>query len=174
MQLGQRLLAGGQGQGEYIEVLSQIGRHEEIVTLVESRFETPEDFVRQAGGGTRGAIHIGDVVYAYRMTGRDSQAARTLSLYRDALENQRDQGAENDGMSSSLAKLAMLEGNPDQALDYLERAVDQGAIDDFARYSPVFEPLLGEPRYQALMIRVNQHRNEQRALLELPPIEFET
>ena len=75
---------------------------------------------------------------------------------------------------SRLAALAMLEDNPEQALEYLERAVDQGAIEDFARHSPIFQPLLGEPRYQALMIRINERRNEQRALLDLPPIEFET
>ncbi len=174
LQLGKRLLAGGQGLGAYVGVLQQMGRHEEIVALVESRFETPGDMVRQNSGGGRGAALVGDIIYAYRMTGRESQADRTLALYRDALEHQQDEGADNDALSSSLAQLAMLEGDPELALEHLERAVDQGAIDDFARHSPIFQPLLGEPRYQALMIRVNQHRNEQRALLDLPPIEFET
>jgi len=168
LQLGQALLAGGQGLGNTIGVLHEAGRHEEIISLVESRFDTPEDFIQQSGEG------VPEVVYAYRVIGQDSKAARTLALYRGELEHELDEGRNNAFLSQALAHLAMLEGDPEQALDYLERAMDQGGIDDFARYSAIFQPLLGDPRYESLMIRVNDHRNEQRALLDLPPIEFET
>ena len=135
---------------------------------MESRFESPEEFVQKNDEG------VNEVVYAYRITGQEEKASRTLALYREVLEYQLNEGLDNVFLSLRLAALAMLEDNPELALEYLERAVDQGAIEDFARHSPIFQPLLGEPRYQTLMIRINERRNEQRALLDLPPIEFET
>ncbi|MEJ2534174.1 MAG: tetratricopeptide repeat protein [Gammaproteobacteria bacterium] len=174
MQLGKRLLEGGQGLGAYIGVLAEADRYEEIVTLVESRFETLEDFVQRNGGGATGASPIGEVVYALRMTGREADASRLLALYLEALERQRREGADNMFLSMSLAQLALLERQPELALDQLQRAVDQGFMDEMSRYSRIFGPLRGEPRFEALVERVNERRNEQRALLGMPPAVVDT
>ncbi|MNC88590.1 hypothetical protein D3C83_44200 [compost metagenome] len=55
----------------------------------------------------------------------------------------------------------------------MERAVVQGFLEDadFTRFQPVFAPLRGEPRFEALVARMNARRNEQRALLGLPPLD---
>ena len=69
----------------------------------------------------------------------------------------------------------MLEGDPDAALNHLERAVDLGWLEanDFTRYWTAFRPLAGDPRLDTLVQRMNDRRNEQRALLGLPPIEVD-
>jgi len=67
------------------------------------------------------------------------------------------------------------DGMADYPLSQLEKAVTQGYWEDndFVRYWTVFRPLLGEPRLDALITRMNDLRNAQRALLDLPPIELD-
>ena len=108
----------------------------------------------------------------------DDQAAaeRTLAKFREILELQAREGADNAPHAWSRAYLAMLEGDPSAALGHLEHAVDLGYLEanDFTRYWPVFQPLAGDPSLEALIVRMNERRNEQRALLDLPPIELDT
>ena len=73
-------------------------------------------------------------------------------------------GTESDNMAIKGAALA-----------HLDRAVTQGYWEDndFVRYWTVFRPLLGDPRFDALIVRMNDLRNEQRVLLDLPSMELD-
>ena len=90
-----------------------------------------------------------------------------LGLFREILTRNQQEGADNRSLSWALAHLAVLEGDNEAALGHLERAVEQGYLEEnnFTEHWVAFRPLLGEPRLDALVTRMNEHRNEQRALL---------
>ena len=174
MRRSQDFLASGEGVGETIRILSEAGRFEDVVAFYEARFDRLEDFAVATATRGQGAAPVGDLAYAFRQQGRESDFQQTLAFFRKILDTQERDGADNHRLSWSKAYLAMLENDVDSALAYLERAVEQGYLEEnqLTRYWPVFQPLLGEPRLTALIERMNGRRNEQRALLDLPPIEI--
>ena len=105
----------------------------------------------------------------------ESAKAEVDPAFRRALEWQRQAGVDNAAYQWSWAHLSMLEGNPDAALEHLEASIARGYLEDndFYRRWTVFQPLKGDPRLDALITRMNDRRNEQRALLDLPPLEID-
>ena len=59
----------------------------------------------------------------------------------------------------------------DKAIEQLGIAVDKGQINTLkiTRGSPVFEPLEGDPRFEAIQKRMIENLNTQRAALGLEP-----
>jgi len=175
LQFGQALVAVGEGVPDTIQVLAEHQRFDEIISFVESNLGSAERLAQTSSNYGFGGNELGHLAHAYRRSGRDEDARKALALFRASLERQTREGADNGALSWSRAHLAMLEGDPDRALSMLEKAVTQGYWEDndFIRYWTVFRPLLGEPRLDALITRMNDLRNGQRALLDLPPIELD-
>ncbi|MEJ2534889.1 MAG: hypothetical protein P8008_05345, partial [Gammaproteobacteria bacterium] len=176
MQKAQRFLSEGEGVSRAVRILAESGRHDDIIALYTSRFDSLDEFVQATAFSGLGANALGDLAYAYRSLGNQSGFERTVRKFREILELQAREGANNYVLSWSRAYLAMLEGDSNAALGHLEHAVDLGYLEanDFTRYWPVFQPLAGDPSLEALIVRMNERRNEQRALLDLPPIELDT
>ena len=71
------------------------------------------------------------------------------------------------------ARYYAVAGDQDKAIEQLGIAADKGQIGltlRIAQTDPVFEPLEGDPRYEAIQERIAQYLNEQRAQLGLEPI----
>jgi tetratricopeptide (TPR) repeat protein len=175
LQVGQEFVAIGEGISETIQVLADHQRFEDIITFVESNLGSAQRLAELHPNDGFGADELGHLAHAYRRVDQDDKAAATLALFRASLERQAGEGVDNGGLSWSRAHLAMLEGDADAALAHLDRAVTQGYWEDndFVRYWTVFRPLLGDPRFDALIVRMNDLRNEQRVLLDLPSLELD-
>lgn len=67
------------------------------------------------------------------------------------------------------AKLHVLDGDIEGALDILEAAEKRGEIEWTERYDPILRTLSGEPRFVALFQRIDDDIDAMRAELGLPP-----
>jgi tetratricopeptide (TPR) repeat protein len=67
------------------------------------------------------------------------------------------------------AKLHVLDGNIEGALDILEAAEKRGEIEWTERYDPILRTLSDEPRFVALFQRIDDDIDAMRAELGLPP-----
>jgi hypothetical protein len=175
LQIGQEFVGIGEGIFETIQVLAEHQRFDDLIAFVETNLGSAQKLAELRATDGFGADELGHLAHAYRRGGQDEKARTTLALFRASIDRQVAEGADNNGLSWSLAHLAMLEGDTDSALLHLENAVNQGYWEDneFHRYWSVFRPLLGDPRFDAVMVRMNDLRNEQRALLDLPPLELD-
>jgi uncharacterized protein YkwD len=69
----------------------------------------------------------------------------------------------------------MLAGDEDMALAKLGETIDSGmtASPRLANSWPVFRPLEGDPRFEAIQQRMIEHLNAERAKVDLKPIELD-
>jgi TolB-like protein len=173
---GREFLAGGEGLRDMIRILSAAERHEELVAFYESRFDSLDDLISVTEFSGQGAELLGDIALAHRALDDEAGFRTARDALREMLEQQGNEGADNRYYSWSRAYLAMLQGDHEAALSHMERAVEQGFLEtpDFTKYWAAFRPLRGEPRLEALIERMTQRRNMQRALLDLPPFEADT
>jgi hypothetical protein len=67
---------------------------------------------------------------------------------------------------------AVLAGDHEAALNRLTKALEGGVTvpRQLSRFWPMFEPLDGNPRYEAILNRMAEHLNSERAVLGLEPI----
>ena len=135
----------------------------------ESALESFEGALKRAGGDypeaeiRRARIHWqrGDRDEARRML--EGLAAKA----RDAVE-----GGDSWLPRWQLAAIEAIRGNPDEALGWFEKAVDQGHYHHhFDRDDPVFESLRGEPRFERQLKRMRERvaAMRERLIRELGP-----
>lgn len=89
-----------------------------------------------------------------------------------SLDWQVQQGADNWVLHGSMAYHAALTGDFAAALAWLDRVVREGGsfrLNLSSEFS-VFAPLRGDPRFEAVLSRLQQHVNEERAELGLEPL----
>jgi hypothetical protein len=170
---GYEAIAKGQYPGFYFQALVESGQSEQLIRFVEERWpdlnSLNTDFPDLQGWGS---FTMAFVAEAYRNSGNEQKFAEALELTRANNDLQMSQGADNWTMSLSRAQVAMLEGDQDQAISLLERAIEQGLVMDFTapKAWPVFNPLRGEPRFEAASSRMLEHLNAERAELGLEPL----
>ena len=172
----ERLLSQGEGANVVVQILAEAERYEDLVRFVDERFESFAALEANSDNRGYGAAELGILTYALRMTGDERRAEAALGLFRETLAHQQREGSDNASFHWSMAYLRVLEGDLNSSLDELDRAISMGYLEesDFPRYWAAFRPLRSEPRFQALITRMNTARNEQRALLDLPPIDIDS
>jgi len=173
LQLARTMDLHTEGASEYIGFLDEAGRHEELIDYVENGWPSLDALEGAFNEAGFGAYMMGSIAHAYRVLENQQGFADAMGRMRAALDSQAAQGANNRFLTFSNAHYYMLLGDEQSALEHMERAVAQGFLEDadFTRYQPVFAPLRGEPRFEALVARMNTRRNEQRVLLGLPPLD---
>jgi TolB-like protein len=77
---------------------------------------------------------------------------------------------EPPGYYRLLARLEMLDGNYDRALNLLEQALDNVALDWTDIANPWYDPVRDTSRFAAIQTRLYRHLNEQRLALGWEPI----
>jgi serine/threonine-protein kinase len=87
--------------------------------------------------------------YAYAVTGRREAALRTLATI--------DSTGSGSGNASALARVHLGLGNHDAAIAWLERAAEgrDAMFSSESLAAPIFDPLRSDPRFSALLRRVN-------------------
>ena len=170
-------VAKGENVGGFVHFLGRNERFEELIEFLESRWPDldswQEDFPSLGG---RGSNQMAYIAHAYLSVGNEEKFADVLSRLKTSLEHQVDQGADNTLLTVSQAFYFMLANDEEQALNRLEYAVDNGYLGFSSRLAdglPVFRPLEGHPRYEALQQQMIDHVNEERAALNLAPVELD-
>ena len=105
--------------------------------------------------------------FCLRQLGRDKEAAAIVDKVRVYVDTLRENATW--GYAQLEAKLLVLEGNADQAIDVLERAIARFELSWAVRYDPVVATLNEHPRFVALFEAVDRRIDSLREELGMPP-----
>lgn len=109
-------------------------------------------------------------VYCLRQLGLESEAEDIAAAASEYVETLRDNAVY--GFYVADAKLRVLEGDVDGALDVLEGAYARRELSWTDRYEPIVRNLQGQPRFDELFATLDARIDALRAGLGLPPAEF--
>ena len=113
-----------------------------------------------------------DVALAYSRAGNQERFNDALTRVREVHEGLKSIGISNAVFFMNEASHLALAGQLDNSMDYLDRAMDLG----FTTHTrmklewPALEPLEGNPRFEAIQVRMIEHLNSERAKLGLEPM----
>jgi hypothetical protein len=101
--------------------------------------------------------------------GRDSEAKQLARKMLESMNARKTDNAVAYDPRGYGAREYMILGQYDKALDELDLLLRRNRYSGWwylGERDPLFAPLRGLPRFRALQAKVNQHRDEQRRLLE--------
>ena len=156
-----------------LEILVRHGRFEEAIAYIESRWPSldalEKAFPERSGYGAELLVLLAK---AYSQAGNEARFNDTMRRTGEALEQQVAEGSDNWILHASRAHFAMLGGDHDGALELLTKVVDMGGLThiDLRGEHSDFAPLHGDPRFEAVMERMHQRLNAERAKLGLDPV----
>ncbi len=175
LQLARKLAANSNGLALF-RVLVQLGRYGELIDFVESRWPSLQAFEADYPGRDGWSEHnyMGLIAFSYQRLGNTVKFEEAMVRFKAALDYQREVGANNHPFAFAEAVYAVLAGDHETALSRLTRAFEGGFTVDgrLSKFWPMFAPLDGDPRYEAIVTRMIQHLNSERAKLGLAPIRF--
>jgi TolB-like protein/Tfp pilus assembly protein PilF len=162
--LGRRIIGEGIEPGFYFQTLVENLRFAELIRAIESRWPSLDDFSSDwPGRSGYGYFTMGFIAHAYRETGNEEMFKDAMYRFKAALDAQLNEGANNWVLSWSQAHYAVLAGDYDAAIGFLERSFQQGGYLDTENETawPVFKPLDGDPRYEAAKAAMNVRLDEE-------------
>jgi TolB-like protein len=168
------MVANGEGIQDYIDALVSQGFHAEAVEFFDQRWPDLAAFERQVVvWGIDSGITIGRLAEALRATGDEERAEQFIARHGEIIERMDREGADNHWHTFSKAYLAVLRADADLALQHLGAFADAGHFmpPDFTEHWRPFQMLRGDPRFEALIVRMTERLDEQRAELGLPAYE---
>ena len=174
LQLAREMAAAGDVLALFRVLVSQ-RQYAELLEYVDSRWTDLEafeaDYPERDGWSERN--YLGLIAYAHQRTGNDEMFLNAMQRFEAALDYQRQMGANNQSFLFAEALNAVLRGNHDTAISKLAAAIEGGvAFDPILTNSwPMFEVLVGDPRYESIMSDRIGRLNSERAKLGLEPIE---
>lgn len=117
-----------------------------------------QSYLEKAGSGA--AVDLG---YVYWKTGKRDQAQKLLQSVLVTLKNEADSGDESWGVRRDIAGINAILGNKEEALQWLQKAIDAGFL--FYRYiarDPTFESLRDDKRFKQIMDKTRARIDEMR------------
>jgi TolB-like protein/Tfp pilus assembly protein PilF len=169
--LATRLDAQGQ-TGILLTYLYLTGRYADLTGLIESRWVDLAAFEAEFPDGGDGYGTMLDVAGAYAQQGKQAPFEDAMGRVRAAHDRAAGQYAEQPNLLRNEARYHALLGDSEQAVAYLERALDQHMIFSAPPHEiwSDLEPLRGEPRYEAVVRRMQERVDAERAALGLAPL----
>ncbi|HXW37257.1 MAG TPA: tetratricopeptide repeat protein, partial [Nitrososphaerales archaeon] len=122
------------GHGSIGMVLSLMGRHEEAVNELRKAYEIYQT-----------SAYLGDLGYAYAVSGRKEEALKAIEEIKS-----RPRGHASRALASVYAGL----GENGTAVDWLERAYEERALNPSFNVDPALASLRQEPRFKALAAKM--------------------
>ena len=115
---------------------------------------------------------LGHIARAYQLLGNEPMFQDALQRYRAGLDFQRANGADSLLMESAEGYYFTLAGDYDSALTHMEKASEYGLKYDLktSDYWPVYKPLDGLPRFEALKADGQKKINAEREQLGMEPL----
>ncbi len=161
--------------GNLFGLFNETDRSHDLVNYLEERWPGLDEFAADYPHDNFGYDLMTDVAYAYAKTGNQQRFDDAMALVESALTTLAEQGVDNFVNKRQNARYFVLAGQNDKALEQLSKAVDSGMRNGEPLESDVvFTALWDDPRFQTLHEETIAKTNEQRQLLDLPAIEFET
>lgn len=146
----------------------------ELIDYVESRWSDlgtfEADFPERDGWSEDS--YLGVIAFCYQRLGKQDKFEDALSYFGAAMDYQRGIGANNHWFLFAEALHAVLAGDHESALSKLEASLEGGFTVDpqLSKSWPMFEPLDGDPRLEAILDRMVERLNSERAKMGLAPI----
>ena len=166
-----RELAANDKESALFSVLVEQGQYVELIDYVESRWPDLQAFEANfpERDGWSEHNYLGLIAYAYQRVGNEEKFEEAMSLFKAALDNPRQNGANNHPFAFAEAVHAVLADDHETALNRLARAFEGGfAVNSqLSKFWPMFAPLDGDPGYELIMNRMVEHLNSERAKLGL-------
>lgn len=175
----QKLVEHTGNPAELISFLVNTERADEAALYLEQNW--PQlNLLEAEYGGHLGSFGYGhglmlDIAWIYQQTGDPDKFEQAMEYVRSVHNEELRNGANNMFIRITEAGYWLLRGDQQRALDELARAMDIGwtATPRISQAMPIFKPLEGLPRYEALQIEALKHLNQQRALMDLEPLELD-
>jgi TolB-like protein len=170
--VGEKAVEDGRYPCWFFWALLENGDHAFLVDFVESHWDNLESFERDfqdnAGWGSHAMTSIAD---AYAKLGQHEKFSKALERARASNNAQIEQGANNPWLHFTSAHIAVLSGNDESAIDYLERGALQGGPLDLSSPTswPAFRGLEGNPRYDKFKTRMLEKLSAEREKMGLEP-----
>jgi TolB-like protein/TPR repeat protein len=159
-----------------LQTLAHSGQFDVLMELVGSRWDSLEQLERESTFGLGfGQWTLLYVAWACRSLERDDCFADAMQRVRAEHDRQIAAGIDWPIFWLMDAQYWMLAGDQDRAIELLTKIADWPWIiaPRIARMYPLFKPLEGDPRFEAIQSRLLDHLNGQRAKAGMPPIDPE-
>jgi len=154
-----------------LQFLYQNGRHAQVVQYIESRWDDLSELEAQYPDGGDGYDLMLNVAASYAHQGNEKRFEDAMRRVRAAHDRDMLQNDRNGGLYFSEARYYALMGEPERSVSLLEQALSLNFHRPVPLHfiAPELEPLRGDPRYEAILLRMNQHVEAERAELGLEP-----
>jgi protein kinase/serine/threonine-protein kinase len=147
------------GSGEYNKAIEQSQsflskmpdypgafRYAALAELFSGHCEKAQEYYQKIG---EKPIELG---YIYWKTGKKDEARKLFQENLARLQKRLEEGDEGIGIRTSMAAIYAVQGNKDEALTWLEKAVDAGWRDyNYASRYPLFENIRDDERFKRIM-----------------------
>ena len=149
--------------------LVAVGRVADVATLVDDQFGGMSKLIGDLPqSGFFGTGYLGVLTYACLLEQRDDDARLLLGEMKSVLDRQQSAGMDNFVQWNSRAQYAVLSGDVDGAIEYLQHANDTGYVAAF-RFDTVFRLIADDERFRAIDAASLARANEERRKLGLDP-----
>jgi TolB-like protein len=171
--LGYRAVSEGSIPVFYFRLLVENERFEELAEFVETRWPDLDAFEAQwPGRGGLGNAAMGYIAFAYGRLGNEKMFDDAMARFQASLNAQVAEGVDNYALNHSRAIHAMLSGDRDAAIAFLQKAFQQGLVidPDAPEAWDVFRPLEGDPGFEAARSQMTEYLDAERQKLGLEPL----
>jgi TolB-like protein/tetratricopeptide (TPR) repeat protein len=152
-------------------LLVRDGRDQDLVNFLEERWPSVATFADEHNGGPLGYSVMADTALAYRRVGNQARSDEALQLIARWMSKLEEQGIENLVYSYNKAVHFALLGDNEAAIEYLQRAADEGfvIVGSAIEVEPALADLAGDLRLADIEAQMLATVNRDRAIVGLPP-----
>jgi TolB-like protein/lipoprotein NlpI len=154
-------------------LFNQADRSQDLIDYIEERWASLDLLARDYRYNVEGYSLMTNVALAYSNVGNTERFGAALSLVDNAMSYLLDQGIDNWKFMFRNAEYLALAKKYDDAMTQLEYAIERGMLVcvPIARFSPIFEPLRGDPRLATAEAAMIENINDEREALGLEAID---
>jgi len=154
-------------------LFNRADRSQDLIDYIEERWPSLDLLASDYRYDVEGYSLMTNVALAYSNVGNTDRFGEALSLVDNAMSYLLDQGIDNWRFMFRHAEYLALAKKYDEAMTQLEHAIERGLLMcvPIARFSPLFEPLRGDPRLATAEAVMVENINDEREALGLEAID---